>query len=385
MPTRASLALLCVTLTVLVGTAVPARAQTATVLHIDSEPGDHIGGGQVRTVTSAQATFTVTRSGRTILVRVRTPDFSDWWNVEIAAPASDSFLAVGTYAPAFRSPFNEHFAGLDVWGNGSGCNTLTGRFQILELTFAPDETVQSLAVDVEQHCNDVGPALFAALRYNSTVASTTPFAGNYPHYELQVTPPTNGTVTADGILCGEGSDDCSENLGAAATVDLTATPDPGFVFMGWAGGCRGGAVTAVKVNTLVSCSARFVPEVPTSPRSFLTMYSHPGDFIGQGRQETLTPQNSNWTHLFREFGGLQVFSIVGVGDGRPARWGIELGIPGGGPLAPGEYGPTTSAVHALYPYLFISGGSNCTGGGRFTVYRGRVRLLRRSGAARGGY
>ena len=367
MPTRPSLAILCATLTVLAATVVTARAQTTTVLYVDSKPGDVVGAGEIRTLTAADATFTVTRSGRTIRVRVQTPIFSDWWTLEFAAPGDQPALAVGTYAPAFRSPFNEQFAGLSMSG-GTGCNTLTGRFQILELTFGSDETVQSLAVDAEQHCNDATPALFAALRYNSAIASTTPFGGSYPRYELHVAPPVNGTVSATGILCGGGNADCSENLGAAATLELTASPDSGFVFMGWGGGCRGGATTPVKVNSIVSCTAAFAPEVPTLPRSFLSVYSHPSDFIGRGRQEIFTPENSRWTRFFRDFGGLEVFSIAGMGEGETARWGIELGIPGGGRLVPGEYGPTTSMVHPLYPYLWISEGSNCTAGGRLTVY-----------------
>jgi hypothetical protein len=298
---------------------------------------------------------------------VETPDLSDWWRLEFTAPGADSVLEVGTYAPAFRSPFNEHFAGLDIGGNGAGCNTLTGRFQILEIEFGADQTVHRLAVDIEQHCHDDAPALFAALRYNSTIASTTPFAGAYPIYELNIAPPTDGAVTANGILCGGGNVDCSENLGAATTVELTATPAAGFVFMGWGGGCRGGATTTVHVNTLVACTATFAPELPASPRTFLAIYSQPGDFIGQGREELFTAENSSWRRDYYPNGGREIFDIIGVGEERPARWHIELGMPGARPLAVGEHWPT-GFIHPLYPTLSVSGGRSCSGDGRFTVY-----------------
>ena len=57
-------------------------------------------------------------------------------------------------------------------GAGRGCNTLTGRFIILEALYGPGGPVLRFAADYEQHCEGGGPALFGPVRNNSSV----PFA-----------------------------------------------------------------------------------------------------------------------------------------------------------------------------------------------------------------
>jgi hypothetical protein len=64
---------------------------------------------------------------------------------------------------------------LDVSGDG-GCNELSGRFVLHELTCGGDGKVQKLAVDFEQHCEvATAPPLFGFLRFNSPVAVPTVF------------------------------------------------------------------------------------------------------------------------------------------------------------------------------------------------------------------
>jgi hypothetical protein len=58
---------------------------------------------------------------------------------------------------------------MDVSGSGRGCNTLTGRFEILELVRTPSGGIERCAVDFEQHCEGGVAALHGALRYRSAV------------------------------------------------------------------------------------------------------------------------------------------------------------------------------------------------------------------------
>src|SRR5439155_925091 len=82
--------------------------------------------------------------------------------------ASDYPHPDALFPGAVRWPFQAASApGLSVYGDGRGCNTLTGRFLVLEGTYGADGGVQSFAADFEQHCEDGVPALFGSIRYRA--------------------------------------------------------------------------------------------------------------------------------------------------------------------------------------------------------------------------
>ena len=64
------------------------------------------------------------------------------------------------------------------------CDSITGRFVVLELVLGPDGTVQRFAADFEQHCHDAAPGLFGAVRYNSTIDVS---GGFVPAHVVRVT------------------------------------------------------------------------------------------------------------------------------------------------------------------------------------------------------
>ncbi len=72
-------------------------------------------------------------------------------------------VAVGAdlqFTNAERAPFVTGKApGLDINGDGRGCNTLVGRFAIKTLTWTSAGTVAEMDVLFEQHCEGMGPAL----------------------------------------------------------------------------------------------------------------------------------------------------------------------------------------------------------------------------------
>ena len=108
-------------------------------------------------------------------------------------------------------------------------------------------------------------------------------------------PPAGGRVTAINLACGGGSTQCVLTLPVAAQVTLTATPDPGYTFMGWTEDCSGGTTTTLHVNGAKRCAALFEPSDPIAPRTVLRWNSQPGHYIGQGRSETYSTGNSKWT------------------------------------------------------------------------------------------
>lgn len=91
------------------------------------------------------------------------------WNLSFAAP-QDQQLQPGPYEGATRHPFQSPTGpGLSISGDGRGCNTLTGRFDVLEAVYTVAGEIERFAADFEQHCEGAAPALFGSVRYNATV------------------------------------------------------------------------------------------------------------------------------------------------------------------------------------------------------------------------
>ena len=78
---------------------------------------------------------------------------------------------------------------------------------------------------------------------------------------LTITQSTDGTVSAEGIDCGE---NCTEDYEVNSEVTLTATPNDGYNFNDWQGDCAGTtAELTVTLDEAKSCTATFaVIEIP---------------------------------------------------------------------------------------------------------------------------
>ncbi|HAB18669.1 MAG TPA: hypothetical protein DCE44_19780 [Verrucomicrobiales bacterium] len=136
---------------------------------LESSPGDYIGGGATYFSTN-RLDIAVTTSDESLL----TLNFLGWV-INLAAPLWET-LKVGVYPNAIRYPFNGEQSGLSIWGNGRGCNTVCGEFEIHELDRGPDGTVEHLWVTFTQHCE----CFMAPLKGDIRISSRTAPAGPEP-------------------------------------------------------------------------------------------------------------------------------------------------------------------------------------------------------------
>ena len=346
------------------GTWTVPPVSESTTLYLDSQNGDFIGQGQQYLYTPADATFVATRNvrnGVTVWLTGPAPGF--FWRLNFAA-TGDAPLHVGSYGNATAgNAFNE----MEVSGLGRGCE-LTGRFKVLEIVYDGND-VQRFAVDFEQHCDDADPALFGSLRYNSTIAPSAPFEGNYPSYKLHITPSAFGHVgSSTGIDCGDGEPLCDLILLSPADIDLTAVPNDGYLFGGWTGNCHGGQTIVVHVNTEEECSAVFSPINSGQPATLLFWNSQAGDYIGQGARDVYGAANSLWTPgAFND--GWVVIGINSVADAKASDWILVFQAPTGQPLLPGTYLNTVSFPTESTAGLNIFGnGRSCSPTGSFVVH-----------------
>ena len=143
-----------------------------TRLVMKSDPGDYIGQGLSYSYTPATDTIRV-GGGRTHVGGAITGGNGDWWYLDFVPPAGD-ILTAGTTYSATRYPFNGNGAGMSVYGNGRGCNTLTGTFTVDSISVALDSTLQSGGISFVQHCEGAPPALRGTLDFRVPTGDVTP-------------------------------------------------------------------------------------------------------------------------------------------------------------------------------------------------------------------
>ncbi|MDP3846343.1 MAG: hypothetical protein Q8R10_07970 [Pseudomonas sp.] len=145
---------------------VSQTALAESILVLKSDKGDYIGGGINSTYTDKLTTFKYSgnyNNGITVNINTGT---TSWWTLNLAAPNNEK-LKPGLYKGAERFPFQKTtYPGLDFSGNGRGCNTLTGSFNVSDVSYDTGGTLKSLSATFEQHCEGAVPALRGTLTYN---------------------------------------------------------------------------------------------------------------------------------------------------------------------------------------------------------------------------
>jgi HYR domain-containing protein len=190
---------------------------SGSFLYMDSEQGDYIGGGIEHLYTEADTAIngSLSYDGNQFNASAIQPNYVHWWYVNFAAP-SGLQLAVGTYESAVRWPFQSGSTpGLSIYGDGRGCNTLTGRFVVNELSRAPTGELLVFDADFEQHCEGGPASLRGRLRVE------------YPPPPPDVTAPSLNVPADITTEAPSGADGVYLGYSAWATDDRDPNPDFG--------------------------------------------------------------------------------------------------------------------------------------------------------------
>ncbi|WP_462158746.1 hypothetical protein [Pseudoalteromonas sp. GB56] len=146
-----------------------ATVSAESKIQIVSDPGDYIGQGQMYSYDDTNASITYSRNydnGITVRISSLPGDTSFWWTLDIAAPGNDE-IDLGQYLGAQRFPFQDiDKPGLSFTGQGRGCNSLTGSFEVFEVVYESDGSVKGLNISFEQHCEGAAAALKGKVEFN---------------------------------------------------------------------------------------------------------------------------------------------------------------------------------------------------------------------------
>lgn len=176
-----------------------------TYLFMHSEPGDYIGGGVDQLYNSNMGVFRASASDNTgngladtVEIDYNDATYTHWWYQDYSTRRLGVDLSHGLYTDAQRWPFEDPgHPGLSVYGDGRGCNTLTGKFQVLEAIYdysGPQPKLVSFAADFEQHCEGGVPALFGNIRYNTFVTD------GKPRFSLALLSSSRDSVTGNIVV-----------------------------------------------------------------------------------------------------------------------------------------------------------------------------------------
>ena len=185
---------------------------TTGFLTMTSDPGDYVGQGASYSYSPPSTTFAVQNGGNLVRLDTSVPGSpADFWNLAFQAPSGQP-LQPGTTYQAQRWPFQPSgSAGLEVFGQGRGCNTLTGSFTILDAMYGPFGYLESFHATFEQHCEGAAAALRGEVEF---VTPSPP-----PALALTVGANAAVTISRSGAVTLQGTIACTQPV----TVALTGT------------------------------------------------------------------------------------------------------------------------------------------------------------------
>jgi hypothetical protein len=212
-----------------------------TGMDLQSDPGDFVGGGLPSSYDTSDAKITAvgTRQGLRFSV---SGDDGTYMTADFVPGDGDILAAGTTYRGAAREPFNNQGTGMDVSGNGVGCNTVSGQFTVTDLNFDAAGNLQDAGVSFIQHCDKVAPALRGTFQWRAQTPADIPALNLLPPTVLGIA--TVGTTVQASV--GTWSDPstqygfqwrrctataCADIVGATAATYAVAAADVGFTLV----------------------------------------------------------------------------------------------------------------------------------------------------------
>jgi len=363
-------------ITLIISFLIAPPAFSATQVHFDSATRDYIGAGQENLWISPGDTINFSNSNGYLTVNV------GGYMIRLETPNNNPF-EINHYQGATRYPFNAtSSAGLSVSGNGRGCNMLGGHFDVIDVVYN-GYSIESMAFDFVQYCENKPYPLFGEVRINSDV----PVERNLPYALAGV---DTGVIEGDDmVLTGRGfinegtiidyewlqlsgpeieieTNQQNVNFIAPAVLiggddivlQLTVTDDSG-------------QQDSDTINIHVSSKS--------DPQTYLYFNSEKGDYIGDGKEWFYDAYSSGIKPTFVSNQTIQ-FAVTGGND----WWYLDFDAPDGESLEPGLYENATRYPFnpSNAPGLSFSGnGSGCnTLTGDFTVITNDTETNAQTGA-----
>jgi len=179
----------------------PLPPAVPSFIDLSSDAGDYIGQGLDYSYSKADSVLTVTATDAHLSISV---DGDEGWTGEFQLPDTLTRLEPGTYDNLTRYPFHDAaVGGLSWYGEGRGCNTLTGSINIDTVTYDGSD-LTDIDLRFEQNCEGGVPALRGEIHWDTDdttvppgpvepppaglwapVDGVTPVTGNYVYLESQ--------------------------------------------------------------------------------------------------------------------------------------------------------------------------------------------------------
>jgi hypothetical protein len=194
---------------------------TGNFVYLDSD-GDFVGGGIKKLYTPLDSVFK-TSSGITPAANrfLFSLDAEENWTGVFQAMARLPRLELGYYPDVLRWVGNPATGGMDVSGEGRGCNELDGWFSIDELTYDGD-TVKSIDLRFEQHCEHGSRAFRGRIRWSAS-DTRTPLGPTPPPAGLWAPPAGAVPATINSVYLESSAGDFVGNGQTYLYTSLNAT------------------------------------------------------------------------------------------------------------------------------------------------------------------